>query len=49
MKKPTEAQQRRLDEFNSTERILRKHLNELLERRREFIKTNQLNGKVFYK
>lgn len=44
--KPTPEQQRRLTEFDDTERILQKHLKELHERRREFINTNQLNEKV---
>lgn len=44
--KPTPAQQRRLEEFDSTERILRERLEALHERRREYINTNQLNEKV---
>ena len=46
MKSPTPEQQRRLAEFDDTERILQKHLKTLLERRREFVNTNQLNEKV---
>lgn len=42
----TPEQQRRLAEFDDTERILQKHLKELHERRREYINTNQLNEKV---
>lgn len=46
MNKPTPEQQRRLAEFDDTERILHKQLKALLERRREYINTNQLNEKV---
>lgn len=41
--KPTPAQQRRLDEFDDAERILRERLKELHERRRKYINSNQLN------
>lgn len=46
MKPPTPEQQRRLAEFDDTERILQKHLKALLERRREYLNTSQLNEKV---
>lgn len=42
----TEAQKRRIAEFDDAEKILHKQIKELLERRREYINTQQLNKKV---
>lgn len=42
----TEEQKRRIAEFDIAEKILHKQLKELLERRREYINTNNLNKQV---
>ena len=42
----TEEQKRRIEEFDIAEKILHKQIKELLERRREYINTNNLNKQV---
>ena len=46
MKSPTQEQRKTIKEFDDQQERLEQQLKALLERRREYVNTNQLNEKV---